>query len=86
VSVVLLHLGGVRLRGDGTGPVRDDRRRRRGVVRSGAARTVIPIHYEGWKHFREGRSEIERELASGPADVRERFRWLAIGASAEVEV
>jgi hypothetical protein len=49
-------------------------------------RTVIPIHYEGWRHFREGRSEIERELTSGPADVRKRFRWLAIGASAEAEV
>jgi hypothetical protein len=23
------------------------------------ARTVIPIHYEGWKHFREGRDAIE---------------------------
>ena len=31
-----------------------------GLVRP---RTVIPIHYEGWKHFREGREAIERELA-----------------------
>jgi hypothetical protein len=38
----------------------------------------MPIHYEGWKHFGEGRSDIERELAAAPADVRERFRWLEI--------
>ena len=29
-------------------------------------RTVIPIHYEGWSHFREGRAAIERELAAAP--------------------
>ncbi len=33
-------------------------------------RTVIPIHYEGWKHFREGREAIERELADAPEDIR----------------
>ena len=44
-----------------------------GLVRP---RTAIPIHYEGWKHFREGREAIERELASAPEDVRERVRWL----------
>ena len=23
-------------------------------------RTAIPIHYEGWKHFRQGREDVER--------------------------
>jgi hypothetical protein len=40
---------------------------------------VIPIHYEGWSHFKEGRDAIERELASAPEDVRRRFRWLPFG-------
>jgi L-ascorbate metabolism protein UlaG (beta-lactamase superfamily) len=44
-------------------------------------RTVIPLHYEGWKHFREGREAIERELATAPADLRERIRWLPIGVA-----
>ena len=44
-------------------------------------RTVIPIHYEGWKHFREGREAIERELADAPEDVRDRVRWLPIGVA-----
>jgi L-ascorbate metabolism protein UlaG (beta-lactamase superfamily) len=42
-------------------------------------RTIIPIHYEGWRHFREGREAIEREFASASADVRRRVRWLTIG-------
>jgi L-ascorbate metabolism protein UlaG (beta-lactamase superfamily) len=86
VSVALLHLGGVRF--PVTGPARYTMTAADAIQLCEAMqpRTVIPIHYEGWKHFREGRSEIERELASAPADVRERSRWLEIGASAEVEV
>jgi L-ascorbate metabolism protein UlaG (beta-lactamase superfamily) len=46
--------------------------------------TLIPIHYEGWKHFREGRPAIEREFANAPEDVRERIRWLPIGVATGV--
>ena len=42
--------------------------------------TAIPIHYEGWKHFQEGRDAIAREDRQG------RFRWLAIGTPTEVAV
>jgi L-ascorbate metabolism protein UlaG (beta-lactamase superfamily) len=41
-------------------------------------RTVIPLHYEGWKHFKEGREAIEREFALAPEDIRRRIRWLPI--------
>ena len=27
---------------------------------------AIPVHYEGWSHFREGRDVIERRLTTGP--------------------
>ena len=47
-----------------------------GLVRP---RTAIPIHYEGWKHFKEGREAIERELAHAPEEVRQTIRWLPIG-------
>ena len=47
-------------------------------------RTAIPIHYEGWKHFRQGRDGVERELARAPEDVRARFRWLPIGEPVEL--
>ncbi len=47
-------------------------------------RTAIPIHCEGWKHFRQGRETAERELAQAPEDVRRRIRWLPIGAAVEI--
>ena len=86
VSVALLHLGGVRF--PVTGPARYTMTAADALELCDAVqpRTVIPIHYEGWKHFREGRSDIERELAAAPAELRERFRWLAIGTSTELEV
>jgi L-ascorbate metabolism protein UlaG (beta-lactamase superfamily) len=37
-------------------------------------RVAIPIHYEGWMHFQEGRDVVERELSKAPQDIRERFQ------------
>jgi L-ascorbate metabolism protein UlaG (beta-lactamase superfamily) len=48
-------------------------------------RTVIPIHYEGWSHFREGREAIERQLANAPEDLQRRIRWLPIGAATKLD-
>jgi L-ascorbate metabolism protein UlaG (beta-lactamase superfamily) len=81
VGTALLHLGGVRF--PISGPVRYTMTAREAVelCRLVRPRTVIPIHYEGWKHFREGREAIERELANAPEDVRERIRWLPIGVA-----
>jgi len=48
--------------------------------------TVIPIHYEGWKHFRQQRDAIEPEFAKAPQAFRDSLRWLDIGVPADVEV
>jgi L-ascorbate metabolism protein UlaG (beta-lactamase superfamily) len=84
VGTALLHLGGVRF--PITGPVRYSMTANEAVelCRLIQPRTMIPIHYEGWKHFREGREAIERELAGAPAELRERVRWLQIGAPTEL--
>jgi L-ascorbate metabolism protein UlaG (beta-lactamase superfamily) len=81
VDTALLHLGGVRF--PISGPVRYTMTAKEAVelCRLVAPRTVIPIHYEGWSHFREGREAIERELADAPEDIRERIRWLPIGVA-----
>ena len=84
VDTAVLHLGGVRF--PVTGPVRytmtaHDAIELCGLIRP---RTAIPIHYEGWKHFHEGREAIERELAAAPEDVRRRVRWLPIGVGVDV--
>ena len=47
-------------------------------------RTAIPIHYEGWKHFKQGREAIEAELAAAPEDIRRRVRWLPIGEGVDL--
>jgi hypothetical protein len=49
-------------------------------------REAIPIHYEGWRHFRQGREAIERELSGAPESVRARFRWLPIGEPTQISV
>ena len=43
-------------------------------------RVTVPIHYEGWSHFVQGRDGIEAELATAPQAVRDSVRWLEIGA------
>jgi L-ascorbate metabolism protein UlaG (beta-lactamase superfamily) len=84
VGVALLHLGGVRF--PVTGPVRYTMAARDAVELCRLIRphTAIPVHYEGWKHFRQGREAVERVLDDAPADVRDRVRWLPIGSSVQL--
>lgn len=84
VDTALLHLGSVRF--PVTGPVRYTMTARDAVelCRLIEPRIAIPIHYEGWKHFRQGREAIEREFAKAPEDIRRRIRWLPIGVAVEI--
>ncbi|RLK53698.1 L-ascorbate metabolism protein UlaG (beta-lactamase superfamily) [Actinokineospora cianjurensis] len=84
VDTTVLHLGGVQF--PRTGPLRytmtgADAVELISLVRP---RAVVPVHYEGWAHFHEGRAGVEKALASAPADVRDLFRWLTPGEPAEV--
>ena len=84
VHTALLHLGGVRF--PVTGPVRysmtaDDAVELCRLVRP---RIAIPIHYEGWNHFQEGRHAIERRFADAPEDIRRSIRWLPIGVEVPI--
>jgi L-ascorbate metabolism protein UlaG (beta-lactamase superfamily) len=47
-------------------------------------RVVVPVHYAGWAHFREGRAEVEAAFRRAPADVRDRLRWLEPGVAVQV--
>jgi L-ascorbate metabolism protein UlaG (beta-lactamase superfamily) len=84
VDTALLHLGGVRF--TVTGPLRYTMTASEAVELCGLIepRTAIPIHYEGWKHFREGRDAIEREFASAPEEIRHSLRWLPIGTAVDL--
>ncbi len=86
VDVALLHVGGVQF--PVTGPVRYTLAAKDTVelCRLIRPRTAIPIHYEGWKHFKQGREEIEREFARAPEDIRSRIRWLPLGVAEEIQM
>ncbi len=73
MGTALLHLGGVRF--PVTGPLRYTLTTPRAVdlCRVLRPRTALPVHYEGWSHFHEGRRTVEAELAKAPADIRARF-------------
>jgi L-ascorbate metabolism protein UlaG (beta-lactamase superfamily) len=84
VDVALMHLGGVRF--PVTGPVRYTMTARDAVELCGLVRPrrAIPIHYEGWKHFQQGRAEIQREFARASDEIQRSLRWLPLGEPTEV--
>ena len=86
VGTALVHLGGVRF--PVTGPLRYTLTAEEAVelCQLLEPQTAIPIHYEGWRHFRQGRDGIEAEFAAAPAEFRERVRWLPLGAGSTVAV
>jgi L-ascorbate metabolism protein UlaG (beta-lactamase superfamily) len=86
VGTAVVHLGGVRF--PITGPLRFTMTGAEAVELLGLVKphTAIPIHYEGWKHFRQGREGVEAELARAPHEVRNSVRWIPIGEPVEVTV
>ena len=84
VDTALLHLGCVRF--PVTGPVRYSMTAQEAIelCRLVRPRTAIPVHYEGWTHFGQGRAAIEREFAQAPADISRSIRWLPIGEATTV--
>ncbi|BCY11207.1 MBL fold metallo-hydrolase [Actinoplanes sp. L3-i22] len=41
-------------------------------------RTIIPVHYEGWSHFSQGRDAVERAFAAAPDGLGDRLHWLPL--------
>ncbi|MDH2426354.1 MBL fold metallo-hydrolase [Sphaerisporangium sp. TRM90804] len=85
-GTVLLHLGGVGF--PLTGPLRYTMTASEAVrlCEPIAPRTILPIHYEGWQHFRQGRESIERDLLRAPKRIGDRFHWLPIGSAEQVRL
>jgi L-ascorbate metabolism protein UlaG (beta-lactamase superfamily) len=44
---------------------------------------VVPLHFEGWEHFSESRSDLERAFAD--AGLQERLRWPVRGEAVELD-
>jgi L-ascorbate metabolism protein UlaG (beta-lactamase superfamily) len=49
-------------------------------------RTAIPVHYEGWSHFTQGREQAVADLAGASHDVTSRLLWAPIGEAVELTV
>ena len=47
---------------------------------------TIPVHYEGWSHFRQGGEAIDAAFAAAPDAVRAAYRRLPIGEPVDIEV
>ncbi len=84
VGTALIHIGGVRFPISGPARYTMNAKEAARVASELGLKTLLPIHYEGWKHFRENRTTAERQFtASGIAD---RVRWLPAGVAETVEV
>lgn len=69
-----------------TGPARytmDAREAARAVEEIGVER-VIPIHFEGWTHFSQGRDAARQEFER--TGIGEQVRWLELGEPTQVEL
>ena len=54
------------------------------VIKALQPQTVIPIHYEGWKHFREPRAPAEKEFRA--AGIQDKVQWLPLGKPLDMEI
>ena len=84
VDIALLHLGAVKF--GLTGPLRYSMTGGEAVelCRLLRPRVAIPVHYEGWSHFSEGRDGIEADLAAAPAGIQKTFHFLEPGVAEEI--
>jgi L-ascorbate metabolism protein UlaG (beta-lactamase superfamily) len=78
VGTAVVHLGGVTFWWL-SGPLRYTMNAQEAVELCGLLdpRTIVPIHYEGWKHFQQDRGAAERIFGASP--LADRVRWLAAG-------
>ena len=86
VGTVVLHLGSVQF--GLTGPLRYTMTGAEGAELCTQLRpaTIIPVHYEGWSHFQEGRQGIETAFDGAETAVRDALHWLTIGEPDRVKV
>ena len=56
------------------------------LCRAVRPRTVVPVHYEGWSHFRQGAAGIEAALAGSEPALRDAVVVLPIGEPTDLPV
>ena len=83
VDLAILHLGRVQIdpTSDTTFSLSADEAIRYAQVLG--AHKVIPIHFEGWKHFTQGREQAERAFAA--SELAGRTYWLRRGEAVVID-
>lgn len=77
IRTALLHLGAARVPAVGPFHLTMTANEAVEAARAFAQATIVPVHYEGWAHFSEGRAQIEEAFRN--AGLSDRLRWLQAG-------
>lgn len=85
VGIAVVHLGGVTFPWL-SGPLRYTMNAKEAVELCGLAdpKRIVPIHYEGWQHFRQRENVARSTLDASP--LADRVQWLTIGTPAPLIV
>jgi L-ascorbate metabolism protein UlaG (beta-lactamase superfamily) len=79
INVALLNLGAAKVAVAGPQPLTFTAAEAVELARQWPHTIVVPLHFEGWQHFTEGRDDIERAFLA--AGLEARLRWLTPGVA-----
>jgi len=82
VTVAVLFMGAARVKEVGPAHLTLTAEEGVKVARAMPNAAILPVHFEGWTHFSEGRAEIERAFSE--AGLLERLRWPVPGVPVEL--
>ncbi len=77
IRVAVLFMGAARVKEVGSAHLTFTAAEAVEVARAFKDAAIIPLHYEGWAHFSESRTQIEEVFTS--AGLNDRLRWLVPG-------
>lgn len=84
IGTAIVNIGAARFAPTGPARFTMNAREAARAAREIDAEQVIPIHFEGWSHFKQGREAARHEFEA--AGIAERVRWLGQGEPTVVEL